>query len=74
MIKDTNTRVQLTISKKILAEIEFMADEMGISRGDLMRVALKFYLDYHEALKSSAKISEVLDKLDKIKTEKEGTQ
>ncbi len=63
MIKDTNTRVNLTISKKILKEIDVMADEMGISRGDLIRVAIKFYIDYQEALKSSAKISEVIEKL-----------
>ena len=63
MIKDTNTRMQLTISKKILAEIERMADEMGIGRCDLIRVAVKFYIDYQEALKSSAKISEVIEKL-----------
>lgn len=63
MIKKTNTRVQLTISKKILAEIDNMADEMGVGRCDLMRMAIKFYIDYQEALKSSAKISEVIEKL-----------
>ena len=63
MIKDTNTRVQLTISKKILAEVERMADEMGVGRCDLIRVAIKFYIDYQEALKSSARISEIVEKL-----------
>jgi len=66
MIKDTNTRVNLTISKKILNEIDVMADEMGISRGDLIRVAIKFYIDYQEALKSSAKISEIVEKLNEL--------
>lgn len=63
MIKDTNTRFMLTISKKILAEVENMADEMGIGRCDLIRVAVKFYLDYQQALKSSAKISSIIENL-----------
>ncbi len=61
MIKDTNTRVQLTVSKKILADYEVMAQEMGIGRGDLMRFALHFYLDYREGLRSAAKLSYVLE-------------
>lgn len=61
MIKDTNTRIQLTVSKKILSEFELLASEIGIGRGDLMRVALSFYLDYQEGLRTSAKLSEMLD-------------
>ena len=61
MIKDTNTRIQLTVSKKILSEFELLASEIGIGRGDLMRVALSFYLDYQEGLRNSAKLFEILD-------------
>ncbi len=56
MIKDTNTRIQLTISKKILSEYEFLSDEMGIGRGDLMRFALSFYLDYKEGLRNASRL------------------
>lgn len=63
MVKDTNTRFMLTISKKILAEVERMADEMGIGRCDLIRIAVKFYIDYQEALKSSAKIADIIENL-----------
>lgn len=61
MIKDTNTRVQLTVSKKILADYETMANEMGVGRGDLMRFALNFYLDYREGLRNAAKLSYMLE-------------
>lgn len=66
MIKDTNTRIQLTVSKKILSEFELLASEMGIGRGDLMRVALNFYLDYQEGLKNSSRLFEMLDKFEML--------
>lgn len=63
MIKDTNIRIQLTVSKKILSEFELLSSEMGIGRGDLMRVALNFYLDYQEGLKNSSRLFEMLDNI-----------
>ena len=63
MIKDTNTRIQLTVSKKILSEFELLASEIGIGRGDLMRVALSFYLDYQEGIRNASKLSEMLDNI-----------
>jgi metal-responsive CopG/Arc/MetJ family transcriptional regulator len=63
MIKDTNTRIQLTVSKKILSEFELLADEIGIGRGDLMRVALSFYLDYQEGIRNASRLSEMLDNI-----------
>lgn len=61
MIKDTNTRIQLTVSKKILSEFELLASEMGVGRGELMRFALNFYLDYREGLRNASRLSEFLD-------------
>ena len=56
MIKDSNTRIQLTVSKKILSEFELLASEIGIGRGGLMRVALSFYLDYQEGIRNGSKL------------------
>jgi len=44
MIKNTNTRIQLTISKGILSEYELLSNQMGIGRGDLMRFALNILI------------------------------
>ena len=63
MIKDTNTRIQLTVSKKILSEFELLASEMGVGRGELMRFALNFYLDYREGLRNASKLSEMIDSI-----------
>ena len=73
MIKDTNTRIQLTVSKKILSEFELLAGEIGIGRGDLMRVALSFYLDYQEGIRNASKLSEMLDNI-RLVSENKGTQ
>jgi metal-responsive CopG/Arc/MetJ family transcriptional regulator len=56
VIKDTNTRIMLTVSKKILSEFELLASEIGIGRGDLMRVALSFYLDYQEGIRNASRL------------------
>lgn len=71
MIKDTNTRIQLTVSKKILSEFELLASEIGIGRGDLMRVAFSFYLDYQEGLRNASKLSEMLDNIRVVTKNKE---
>ena len=63
MIKDSNTRIQLTVSKKILSEFELLASEIGIGRGDLMRVALSFYLDYQEGVRNASRLSERIESI-----------
>ena len=73
MIKDTNTRIQLTVSKKILSEFELLASEIGIGRGGLMRVALSFYLDYQEGIRNASKLSEMLDNIRLVSENKGGS-
>ena len=71
MIKNTNTRIQLTISKGILSEYELLSNQMGIGRGDLMRFALNFYLDYQEGLRNASRLAEMLDNIRVISKNKE---
>ena len=71
MIKNTNTRIQLTISKGILSEYEILSNQMGIGRGDLMRFALNFYLDYQEGLRNASRLAEMLDNIRVISKNKE---
>ena len=71
MIKNTNTRIQLTISKGILSEYELLSNQMGIGRGDLMRFALNFYLDYQEGLRNASWLAEMLDNIRVISKNKE---
>ena len=71
MIKNTNTRIQLTISKGILSEYELLSNQMGIGRGDLMRFALNFYLDYQEGLRNASRLAEMLDNIRIIGKNKE---
>jgi len=71
MIKNTNTRIQLTISKGILSEYEILSNRMGIGRGDLMRFALNFYLDYQEGLRNASRLAEMLDNIRIIGKNKE---
>lgn len=71
MIKDTNTRIQLTVSKKILSEFELLASEMGVGRGELMRFALNFYLDYREGLRNASRMSEMIDNISFVRRNKE---
>ena len=70
MIKDSNTRIQLTVSKKKLSEFELLASEIGIGRGDLMRVALSFYLDYQEGIRNASKLSGMLDSIRLVRENK----
>ena len=71
MIKDTNTRIQLTISKKILSEYELLSSEMGVGRGDLMRFALSFYLDYKEGLRNASRLLDNISFISKNRKEVE---
>jgi len=71
MIKDTNTRIQLTISKKILSEYELLSSEMGVGRGDLMRFALNFYLDYKEGLRNASRLLDNISFISKNRKEVE---
>ena len=71
MIKDTNTRIQLTISKKILSEYELLSGEMGVGRGDLMRFALSFYLDYKEGLRNASRLLDNISFISKNRKEVE---
>ena len=40
MIKEDNIRIQITMSKKIYAELEDLSRESGISKSDLIVLAL----------------------------------
>lgn len=40
MIKEDNIRIQVTMSKKIYAELEDIARESGISKSDIIVMAL----------------------------------
>jgi len=71
VIKDTNTRIQLTISKKILSEYELLSGEMGVGRGDLMRFALSFYLDYKEGLRNASRLLDNISFISKNRKEVE---
>ncbi len=45
MIKETNTRVQLTLPKEWDLQLRELGDEMGIGRCGVIRFAIKLYLE-----------------------------
>ena len=65
-----NKRVQLTLSQEMDSYLQKMGDEMGIGKCGLIRVAIKFYLDYHEGLKNASKLPEMLKVLKELNDSK----
>ena len=45
MIKETNTRVQLTLPKEWDLQLREIGNEMGIGRCGVIRLAIKLYLE-----------------------------
>ena len=69
-VKATNKRVQLTLSQEMDSQLKEKGDEMGIGKCGLIRVAIKFYLDYHEGLKNASKLPEMLKVLKELNDSK----
>ena len=65
-----NKRVQLTLSKEMDSQLKEMGEQMGIGKCGLIRVAIKFYLDYHEGLKNASKLPEMLKVLKELNDSK----
>ena len=45
MVKETNTKVQLTIPKKVDARLKEIGYEMGVGRCGVIRIAIRFLLE-----------------------------
>lgn len=69
-VKTTSKRVQLTLSEELDSQLKEMGDEMGVGKCGLIRVAIKFYLDYHEGLKNASKLPEMLKVLKELNDSK----
>ena len=60
---DNMISIQLNLPKKIFSKLEFLANEKGIGTGDIMCIAFTNFLDYQEGLRSSKRLTELLDSI-----------
>lgn len=65
MTEKTSIRLHVTLSNEMDSQLREIGEQMGLGRCSLIRIAIKFYLDYHE---------KVLKELKDIKKQTKGTQ